>query len=861
MVSIRNKAGDEKIKIERPGGGNSPIYALAWNPPLSGNSNADLLCVADWGQTLSFYSIGGQQVGKERQLGFDPLCLTYFPDGEFLAIAGCNKTVQLFTREGVKLGTLGEQHDAWIWNIAIHPYGNAMVVACHDGSLAFYNLAFTTVHALYRERYAFRENMCDIIIQHLVSGQKVRIKCRDLVHKIAIYRNRLAVQLPERVVLYELSSAENQPMHYRVKEKIAKKFECSLLVVCAQHLVLCQEKKLQSLDFTGVLQREWIMDSFIRYIKVTGGPPGREGLLLGLKNGQVWRIFLDNPLPILVTTVLSSVRCLDLNSTRNKLAIVDDAGRLIVRDLISDTMLYQDSGVNSVAWNTHHESMLCYSHSSGGLSVRVSSLPPRNPQSMLGVVVGLCGATAFCLRGNIMSNVPLALGATMWQFVETQMFDEAYEVACLGVPTSDWQGLAQAALEALNFKVARDAYVKIRNLPWLELIQDLKERQKRGEPTDMLHGDILAFEGKFKEAARLYQKCGKNSKALAMYSDLRMFDIAQEYLKDGESDDKLELVKRRAEWACSVHEPRAAAELLLEAGESERAIEIVAEQGWADVLLDIGRRLSVADRKPLELVASHLKRLNALPLAAEIYRKLGEEEQVVHLHIEARDWTEAFRLTENITQLRQMVHLKHAEWLAESDQFIAAHEAFILAGKPRQGAKLLKDLVECSVSEERFQDAAFYTWLHAKQSLQMAEKQLSDENADLVIKQFKSLLKLSSIYYAYSTIHSYLREPFTSSPPLTLFNTSRFVANQIENATPPKGISMFAVYYTLSKQAKVLGANKLHLQVNNKLQTLKAPSGIQEQVDVRLIYCILINLSFYFGSTFFFVDKFYDQSC
>lgn len=215
------------------------------------------------------------------------------------------------------------------------------MVGCQDGTLACYTLAFNTVHALYRERYAFRENMCDIIIQHLVSGQKVRIKCRDLVNKIAIYRNRLAVQLPERVVLYELSSAENQPMHYKVKEKIGKKFDCSLLVVCAQHLVLCQEKKLQSLDFGGVMQREWVLDSFIRYIKVTGGPPGREGLFLGLKNGQVWRIFLDNSLPMLITTVLSSVRCLDLNSTRTKLAVVDDAGRLVVRDLINDTLLYQ----------------------------------------------------------------------------------------------------------------------------------------------------------------------------------------------------------------------------------------------------------------------------------------------------------------------------------------------------------------------------------------------------------------------------------------------------------------------------------------------------------------------------------------
>jgi intraflagellar transport protein 122 len=393
--------------------------------------------------------------------------LSFFADGESLVVSGCNKQLQLFTREGIRLGTLGEPHESWIWTASPHPQGTAIAVGCQDGSLAYYNLAFSTVHALYREKYAYRENMCDVIIQNLTSGQKVKIKCRDQVHKIAIYRHRLAVQLPERVVLYELSSADNQPMHYKVKEKISKKFNCSLLVCCSTNLVLCQEKKLQSLDFKGELQREWIMDSFIRYIKVTGGPEGSEGLMLGLKNGQCWSIFLDNSLPILITTVISAVRCLDLNSSRCKLAVVDDAGRLIVRDLTNDTLLYQDSGVNSVAWNTHLENMLCYSHTNGGLSIRVGSLPPKSPQNMNGVVVGLCGATAFCLRGNIMSNIPLALSATLWQFVEAGLFEDAYQVACLGVPTNDWEGLAHAALDALNFKVAQDAFVKVSVLEFL----------------------------------------------------------------------------------------------------------------------------------------------------------------------------------------------------------------------------------------------------------------------------------------------------------------------------------------------------------------------------------------------------------
>lgn len=825
------------MKIDR---GKAPIYGLQWAPstsnPTPGNP-VDVLAIADWNQTLSFYTISGQIIGKERPLGFDPLCLSFFGDGESLVVSGCNKQLQLFTREGIRLGTLGEPHESWIWSASPHPHGTAIAVGCQDGSLAYYNLAFSTVHALYRERYAYRENMCDVIIQNLVSGQKVRIKCRDLVHKIAIYRHRLAVQLPERVVLYELSSAENQPMHYKVKEKISKKFNCSLLVVCSENLVLCQEKKLQSLDFTGDLQREWIMDSFIRYIKVTGGKPGCEGLMIGLKNGQVWRIFLDNSLPILVTTVLSSVRCLDLNSTRSKLAVVDDAGRMIVRDLTNDTLLYQDSGVNSVAWNTNLESMLCYSHTNGGLSIRVGSLPPKSPQNMIGVVVGASGSTAFCLRGNVMSNVPLALSATVWQFVDAELYEDAYQVACLGVPNNDWEGLAHAALDAMNFKVAKDSFVKTRNLPWLEFINEIKGRQRHGDISkELIQADNLAFAGKFKDAARLYQKSGVSNKALSMYSDLKMFDLAQEFLKEGEdsSEDRKELVRRRAEWACSVHEPRAAAELLLTAGETERAIEIVAEQGWTDLLLDIGRKISTNEKSSLELIASHLKRLKALPLAAEIYRKLGEESQVVQLHIEARDWPEAFRLAENLPAVLSSVYLQHAKWLADSDQFVAAHEAYVSAGKHKEAHILLKNLADCAVSEERFSDAGYFTWLRAKQLLKMMEIN-PDDTLSLHIKEFKLLLQLASIYYAYTTIHSYLREPFTSSPPLTLFNTSRFIANQISGTNPPKGISMFAVYYTLSKQAKVLGANKLHLQINNKLQTLKAPSGIQEQVDINIM--------------------------
>lgn len=70
-------------------------------------------------------------------------------------------------------------------------------------------------------------------------------------------------------------------MHYRIREKLNQALNCNLLVVAANNLVLCTEKRLQSLSFNGIIGREWILDGLITYIKVVGGPAGQECLIAG----------------------------------------------------------------------------------------------------------------------------------------------------------------------------------------------------------------------------------------------------------------------------------------------------------------------------------------------------------------------------------------------------------------------------------------------------------------------------------------------------------------------------------------------------------------------------------------------------
>lgn len=72
-----------------------------------------------------------------------------------------------------------------------------------------------------------------------------------------------------------------------------------------------------------------------------GGPEGREGLLVGLKNGAVIKIFIDNPFPVPLLSISSAIRCLDLSASRRKLAVVDENFTCFVFDLRTKECVFQ----------------------------------------------------------------------------------------------------------------------------------------------------------------------------------------------------------------------------------------------------------------------------------------------------------------------------------------------------------------------------------------------------------------------------------------------------------------------------------------------------------------------------------------
>ncbi|KAM6345382.1 intraflagellar transport protein 122 homolog isoform 9-T9 [Alca torda] len=799
----------------------------------------DILAVADWGQKLSFYQLSGKQIGKDRMLNFDPCCVSYFTKGEYILLGGSDKQVSLFTKDGVRLGTIGEQ-SSWVWTCKVKPDSNYVAVGCQDGTISFYQLIFSTVHGLYKDRYAYRDSMTDVIVQHLITEQKVRIKGRELVKKIAIYKNRLAIQMPEKILIYELYSDDSSDMYYRVKEKIVKKFECNLLVVCSDHIILCQEKRLQCLSFSGVKEREWLMESLIRYIKVIGGPPGREGLLVGLKNGQILKIFVDNVFAIVLLKQSTAVRCLDMSASRNKLAVVDENDTCLVYDIHTKELLFQEPNANSVAWNTQCEDMLCFS-GGGYLNIKASNFPVHQ-QKLQGFVVGYNGSKIFCLHVFSMSAVEVPQSAPMYQYLERKMFKEAYQIACLGVTDTDWKELAMEALEGLEFETAKKAFTRVRDLRYLELISSIEERKKHGENnSELFLADVYAYQGKFHEAAKLYKKSGHENLALDMYSDLRMFDYAKDFLGSGDPKDTKMLIKKQADWAKNINEPKAAVEMYLSAGEHMKAIEISGDHGWVDVLIEIARKLDKAEREPLSKCAFYFKKLDNPGYAAETYMKVGDLKALVHLHVETHRWEEAFALSEKHPEFKDDVYVPYAQWLAENDRFEEAQKAFHKAGRQSEAVRVLEQLTHNAVVESRFNDAAYYYWMLSMQCLDIAQE--NEQQKTEMLQKFHHFQRLAEIYHVYHSIQRYTglwltfplimgktrldrrRHPSLGIP------TTWFLLHSLTKETP-LGISKVNTLFALAKQSKALGAYKLARHAYDKLQGLQIPARFQKSIEL-----------------------------
>lgn len=115
-------------------------------------------------------------------------------------------------------------------------------------------------------------------------------------------------------------------------------------------------------------------------MKTIGGPPRREHFIVGLANGQVLKIFVDNSFPIQLYRASVGITKCDINVTKKKLAILDLNKNLIGYDLITQAQTFQELSVNSFSWNSDLEDSIAF-ESNGMVSIKTGNLPPLTQKS------------------------------------------------------------------------------------------------------------------------------------------------------------------------------------------------------------------------------------------------------------------------------------------------------------------------------------------------------------------------------------------------------------------------------------------------------------------------------------------------
>jgi intraflagellar transport protein 122 len=106
------------------------------------------------------------------------------------------------------------------------------------------------------------------------------------------------------------------------------------------------------------------------------------------------------------------------------------------------------------------------------------------------------------------------------------------------------------------------------------------------------------MQGKYEDAASMFAKGNAVERIIEMWTDLRQFDKATKWAQtSGRSSAAVDALRvQQAEWSEEVKDYKAAAEMYLGSGQSERAVSLLCSnsQEWS-YLLDVTRRLDRYD--------------------------------------------------------------------------------------------------------------------------------------------------------------------------------------------------------------------------------------------------------------------------
>jgi intraflagellar transport protein 122 len=853
------------------------------------------LIVGCWDKSLSCYKVqsGSCTIVADKRLKFYPCALsisgvkTNQSKLTSVLVNGSNGKASIYSKDCIFLADVQERK-GWTFANACHGDTDRVAVGNEAGFIDILQLSFNVVHALYKDRYVYRENLTEVVIQHLLIDRKIRIKCKELVEKVSLYKNHLVVKLTNKVTIYESSPDDPTDLHFRSrKEKIPYSITCDLMATVSQGVFFCNKSLVEYFTFDGTRQRVWQLGCNVSYVRIDGGAAGCEAIIIGLGNGNLIKLYAANPFPVQLFKIDNPIVACDLDCRRNTIALIDTNSKLTITDLKSQKVLFSVENATSVSFNTDMDGSLAYSNDERIFIISGVNCTPIDPDKHVevlpyhagGSVLGYYGNRIFCLVKGGIYGTDVSQSVSLQRAIESNDLKSAYKIACLGATERDLRLLAVKSLRIGDLSVAKKCYSKLKDIKFLNLVESIerssntkqpsnfgflasdtgavgKERRNRGSastqqaiagvgaskslPTAALESswqaEVLAYEGHFNEAAKMYVRAENIDEAIRLLVDLRRWDDARMFAQNaGRSGDQLDLTLGQANWLQEIGDWKASSELFSSMGRYMQAAKVIvesAESGWQTNVIELVRSIPSDQKEVLSYCGEELCSANEDLLAKETLQKLGDLSRLMQLYVKKCMWSDAAKLADEFEgDFDRSIFLPYAEWLISQDQFEEAMAAYRKAARQDLAKKVLEELTFNAVIQRQYKDASYYYFLLSKESADGSNTDTDRQSYELK----------ADLYYAYSYIHSCIADSFTNQQPEALFQISRFVLNGLGNsADTPLGISKFSSFYTLAKQAMKLGCYKLARHCFDRLGRLLSPVGVRQEEIEKV--CTLIVL-------------------
>lgn len=771
----------------------------------------------------------------------------------------------LFSKEGVLLADLIAR-DAWTWSHSYNSSNGQLLIGSEEGVVESYSVKYGPVESLCRERFAYRENLTEVIIQNLVTQKKVRIKCKDLVHSIALHQNKVAIQLSDKVCVYECEAGDEADMHYRLrKDKISVRSDrdgVKNVLLTSTKLLVVKAATIELYTFECVRCRVWQLESPVTCLCPGGGPEGGESFFIGCADGTVVKIFVNNAVTTEIWKCSKELIGLDASIDKSKLACVDVSGSLSVLDVKTQRVVYAASDVCAAHYNSEVDGMLCFCNGSQFVQVVICSFAGSVNESgskttgivpleveVDGRVVGFRGRQILSRSEGALLFADVPQSSNISRAVQRGDYALAHRLACVAGTESDWRRLAMKALHANELDVAKKCFVRLQDVRFLTFIDwatkghsltaspETCSRSLTTALDPVWQAELLAIEHSPLETAKMYNRLGRPQDAVRVLTDLRMYDEAKGFAQSAGLDTaaQSELVSQQAEWLLEERDWRGAADLYISLGFLLRGAKILATHelpGWDAKLIELVRGAPVdANNELLIFCAETFDSRDRHEYAAETYKKLGHVERLIALYAARHMWKEAVDLAERHPgKFDPALFVPHAHWLVAGARYDEAVSAFTRAGRDDLGIATLSQLVQISINRRNFGNASHYSW---KLALYMSKGARSSQVFDISEWELKS-----NIYYAYSKLHT---SGHSTGQLNGTFQASLYILNLLSafrerfEGRDVAGVREALVLGTLGCEATRKGAYKLARQAYERLAALREPKECLDEMEVNLL--------------------------